>query len=165
MIKRKRIFIISGFILAAAALTHFMLYIHIALNRADDYRNDMIETQVAFSLSAMTDDFKMADYYKDTLNYDDLSAVYKFAVSQSDFAAESDSECLELYNKIIKATHNPDRHSFYSTYGMKKGTAYESLTVDGVKYSVKHDLDIKANYFTFEPYIAKWSISITAKET
>ncbi len=165
MTKRKRIiFIVLGFIIAAAALTHWLPYINIALNRADDYRNNAIENQVNFTLSAMADD-EVKTYYKDYVNYDNWAAAYKFAVSESDFAAKTDSECLKLYNKIVKATHNPDRHSFYSTYGMKKGTAYESLIVDGVKYSIEHDLDIKANYFTFEPYNAKWSISITAEET
>ena len=95
------------------------------------------------------------------VDYDKLSRVYKRSISEEEFNdANTDAKRLALYRKVQRLTKNPKQHSYMSNASFGIGEYYEVLEVDGVRYRVDHVLSIEVNYFTFKPYIKKWSIDI-----
>lgn len=138
----------------AIELIHLFLYINIGLKKSSRYIEEFIDKSINLAISGQ-------DYYIQLIPYDDLSIIYKMGISKNDFVnINSDKQCLEIYSIIDNLTFNSQSTSFYSTSGLKMGTYYEGLIVDDIKYSIKHDIDVKTNYFTFKPYISKWIITI-----
>lgn len=157
---KHRFLLIFLVVICAIETVHFILYLHFGLVKAQDYRDDF----VLYGMDIVALGNKDA-HYIDFINYDDLSWKYRNSISKEMFQnAETDEQCLSIYNRIISATHNPQKSSsFFTTQGMDMSTGYEGLISDDKTYSIKHDLDIKTNYFTFKPYISKWLISIEEK--
>lgn len=155
----KRILTICLGVLCAIELVHFILYLHFGLVKSQDYRDEFVHSLDIAALG------NKEAHYIDFIEYDDLSWKYRNSISKEMFQnAETDEQCLLIYNQIISVTHNPQKsESFFTTYGMDMSTGYEGLIVEGKTYHIIHDIDIKTNYFTFQPYISKWMISI--KET
>ena len=154
----KRILIICLGVIFAIELVHFILYLHFGLAKAQDYRDDFI--LYGMDISGLENGER---HYVEFIPYDDLSLRYKKTVSKDIFQnAATDEQCLLIYNKIISSTDNSSKTSFFecTTHGMQMGTGFETLMVDGKSYHIKHDISIKTNYFTFQPYISKWLISI-----
>ena len=123
-------------------------------NVMDKYFEKKLEQIVALSI---THD----DYFPSVVDYDKLSRVYKRSISEEEFnEANTDAKRLALYRKVQSLTKNPEKYSYWSNESFRQGDYHETLEVDGVKYDVKHVLSIEVNYFTFKPYIKKWSIDI-----
>ncbi len=152
----KRILIICLGVICAIELVHFILYLHFGLAKSQNYRDEFVRNLDYFALG------NKEAHYIDFINYDDLSWKYRNSISKEMFQnAKTDKQCLLIYNQIISATHNPQKsESFFTTQGMDMSTAHEGLIVEGKPYHFIHDIDIKTNYFTFQPYISKWMISI-----
>lgn len=154
MKKHKRKIIIGIFAVLIFEFIHLFIFINYELNRSGIYVDKFINNASAYSISEK-------GYYLDLIPYDDLSLIYKISIDEEDFInANTDEKCFEIYNKIIEHTSSQKSSSFFTTYGMKKGTYYERLTVNGIKYSVEHNIDVRTNYFTLKPYISKWLITI-----
>ena len=101
------------------------------------------------------------DYFPSLIDYDKMSRVYKRSISEEEFNdANTDAKLLVLYRKVQGLTKNPKQYSYMSNSSFGIGEYYEVLEVDGVRYRVDHVLSIEVNYFTFKPYIKKWSIDI-----
>ena len=101
------------------------------------------------------------DYFPSLIDYDKMSRVYKRSISEYELnEANTDAKRLALYRKVQSLTKNPEKYSYWSNESFRQGDYHETLEVDGVKYDVKHVLSIEVNYFTFKPYIKKWSIDI-----
>ena len=95
------------------------------------------------------------------VDYDKLSRVYKRSISEEELnEANTDAKRLALYRKVQSLTKKPEKHSYLSNASFREGNYYEVLEVDGVRYRANHVLSIEVNYFTFKPYIKKWSIDI-----
>ena len=159
----KRILIICLGVVCVIELVHFILYLHFGLVKSQDYRDEFVANmgdEFVYNV-----DFDKEAHYIDFVSYDDLSWKYRNSISKEMFQnAKTDEQCLLIYNQVISLTHDPQKsESFFTTKGMDMCTGYEGLIVDGKTYYIEHDIDVKTNYFTFEPYISKWMISI--KET
>ena len=152
----KQILIICFGVICAIELVHFILYLHFGLVKSQDYRDDFVDNLDIAALG------NKEAHYIDFIEYDDLSLKYRNSISKEMFQnAETDEQCLLIYDQIISATHDPQKsESFFTTQGMDMSTGYEGLIVEGKAYHIKHDIDVKTNYFTFQPYISKWMISI-----
>ena len=101
------------------------------------------------------------DYFPSVVDYDKLARVYKRSISKEELNdANTDAKRLVLYRKVQGLTKNPKQYSYMSNSSFGIGEYYEVLEVDGVRYRVDHVLSIEVNYFTFKPYIKKWSIDI-----
>ena len=101
------------------------------------------------------------DYFPSVVDYDKLARVYKRSISEEEFNdANTDAKRLALYRKVQSLTKKPEKHSYLSNASFREGEYYEVLEVDGVRYRVDHVLSVEVNYFTFKPYIKKWSIDI-----
>ena len=101
------------------------------------------------------------DYFPSLVDYDKLSRVYKRSISEDELnEANTDAKRLALYRKVQSLTKKPEKHSYLSNASFREGEYYEVLEVDGVRYRVDHVLSVEVNYFTFKPYIKKWSIDI-----
>ena len=101
------------------------------------------------------------DYFPSVVDYAKLARVYKRSISKEELNdANTDAKRLALYRKVQRLTKNPKQHSYMSNASFREGEYYEVLEVDGVRYRVDHVLSIEVNYFTFKPYIKKWSIDI-----
>ena len=101
------------------------------------------------------------DYFPSVVDYDKLARVYKQSISEEEFNdANTDAKRLALYRKVQGLTKKPEKHSYLSNASFREGEYYEVLEVDGVRYRVDHVLSVEVNYFTFKPYIKKWSIDI-----
>lgn len=149
--KKKVKFGILIFLLIVAVYSFF--YVH-NLDRASEYLEAFMDKSL--SLTVTKD-----GYYLDIIPYGDLSLKYSLAVPEKEFAgADTDEERMALYEKIRKTTRGEKNTSFFTTKGMKKGGYSEVLIVDDVTYRVNHDIDVRIGYFTFEPYISKWVITI-----
>lgn len=149
--KKKVKFGILIFLLVVAVYSFF--YVH-NLDKASVYLEAFMDK--SFSLSVTKD-----GYYLDIIPYEELSSKYRSAVSEEEFTgADTDEECMALYEKIRKATWSERNTSFFTTKGMKKGSYSEILIVDDITYRVEHDIDVRIGCFTFEPYISKWIITI-----
>ena len=155
----KRMLIICLGAICVTELVHFILYLHFGLVKSQDYRDEFVDNMDIVAL------INKEAHYIDFVSYDDLSWKYRNSISKEMFQnAKNDEQCLLIYNQIISATHDPQKsESFFTTKGMDMCTGYEGLIVAGKTYYIEHDIDVKTNYFTFEPYISKWMISI--KET
>lgn len=157
-ILKRRLLLIFLVVICAIEAVHFILYLHFGLAKAQDYRDDFI--LYGMDILSLENGER---HYVEFIPYDDLSLRYKNTVSKDIFQnATTDEQCLLIYNKIISSTGNPSNTSFFecTTHGMQMGTGCETLLVDGKNYHIKHDINIKTNYFTFKPYISKWMISI-----
>lgn len=152
----KRILIICLSVICAIELVHFILYLHFGLVKSQNYRDEFVRNLDIWALE------NKKVHYIDFINYDDLSWKYRNSISRESFQnAKTDEQCLLIYNQIISATHDPQKsESFFTTQGMDMSTAHEGLIVEGKTYHIIHDVDIKTNYLTFQPYISKWMISI-----
>lgn len=149
--KKKVKFGILIFLLVVAVYSFF--YVH-NLDKASEYLEDFMDK--SFSLLGTKD-----GHYLDIIPYEELSLKYRSAVSEEEFTgADTDEERMALYEKIRKMTWVEKNTSFFTTKGMKKGGYSEVLIVDDVTYRVNHDIDVRIGYFTFEPYISKWVITI-----
>ena len=127
------------------------------LDKASEYLNAFLDKSLTLSVTK-------DGCYLDIVSYEDLARKYRAAVSEEEFyGADTDEECMALYEKIRKATRIEKNTSFFTTKGMKKGGYSEVLVVDDVSYRVEHDIDVRIGYFTFEPYISKWVITIEAE--
>ena len=93
-----------------------------------------------------------------TISPGSTSRTYSAPIVSS--AQVSDAKRLALYRKVQSLTKKPEKHSYLSNASFREGEYYEVLEVDGVRYRVDHVLSIEVNYFTFKPYIKKWSIDI-----
>lgn len=164
MKKNKKIFVKILIAMGLIEIIHFIVYISISYGRIETYFYEFIEksfslmvaNQNSFSLTATNH-----GYYLDIIPYDDLSIIYKRVITEEEFAsADNDKKRMEIYNKVIRATLFKKSTANYTTIGYKKGGYYEYLVVDGIRYKVEHEVDIKTNYFTFKPYISKWMITI-----
>lgn len=154
MKKYKRKIIIGAATFLVIECIHLFVYINYGLNGSAIYINEFITNCGSYALEE-------EGHYLDLISYGDLSPIYKIVVDEEEFInADTDKECFEIYNSIIEHTSSQKSSSFYTTYGMKKGTYYEELIVDDVRYRAKHNIDVKTNYFTFKPYISKWMITI-----
>lgn len=153
-LKRKLIMCLG--VICTIELVHFILYIQFGLVKSQNYRDEFV---CNLDIGAL--DNKEA-HYIDFINYDDLSWKYRNSISRERFQdAKNDEQCLLIYNQIISATHNPQKsESFFTTQGMDMSTGYEGLIVDDKAYYIEHNIDVKTNYFTFQPYISKWMITI-----
>ena len=101
------------------------------------------------------------DYFPSVVDYAKLARVYKRSISKEELNdANTDAKRLVLYRKVQGLTKNPKQYSYMSNSSFGIGEYYEVLEVDGVRYRVDHVLSIEVNYFTFKPYIKKWSIDI-----
>lgn len=157
-ILKHRLLLIFLTVICVIEAIHFILYLHFGLARAQDYRDDFI----LYGMDIVGLE-KGEHHYVEFIPYDDLSLRYKSSVSKDIFQnAATDEQYFLLYNNIISLTGSPSNTSFFecTTQDMQMGTGYEILTVDGKSYRIKHDINIKTNYFTFKPYISKWMISI-----
>lgn len=154
MKKRKRkimVFIVAVLIIE---FIHLFVYINYGLNKSGIYIDKFIVNSIGYSIA-------QKGYYLDLIPYDDLSLIYKIIIDEEEFtAANTDEKCFKIYNKVIENTSSKKCSSFFTTIGNKNGTYYESLTIDGIKYSVNHNIEVKTNYFTLKPYISKWIITI-----
>ncbi len=151
MRKRRKCSIVWVVLLVVVVYSFF--YVH-NLDKASEYLEAFLDK--SFSLSVTKD-----GYYLDIIPYEDLSSKYRSAVSEEEFTgADTDEECMALYEKIRKMTWSERNTSFFTTKGMKKGGYSEILIVDDITYRVNHDIDVRIGYFTFEPYISKWVITI-----
>lgn len=151
MRKRRKCSIVWVVLLVVVVYSFF--YVH-NLDKASEYLEAFLDK--SFSLSVTKD-----GYYLDIIPYEDLSSKYRSAVSEEEFTgADTDEECMALYEKIRKTTWSERNTSFFTTKGMKKGGYSEILIVDDITYRVNHDIDVRIGYFTFEPYISKWVITI-----
>ena len=154
MRKRRKCSIVWVVLLVVVVYSFF--YVH-NLDKASEYLEAFLDK--SFSLSVTKD-----GYYLDIIPYEDLSSKYRSAVSGEEFTkADTDEECMALYEKIRKTTWNERNTSFFTTKGMKKGGYSEILIVDDITYRVEHDIDVRIGCFTFEPYISKWIITIEAE--
>ena len=152
----KRILIICLGVICAIEVVHFIMYLHFGLVKSQDYRDEFVHNLDIAALG------NKETHYINFIKYDDLSWKYRNSISKEMFQnAKTDEQCLLIYNQIISVTHNPQKsESFFTTQGMDMSTGYEGLIVEGKTYHTKHDIDVKTNYFTFQPYISKWMISI-----
>lgn len=152
----KRMLIICLGVICVIELVHFILYLHFGLAKSQNYRDEFVHN---LDIAAL---INKEAHYIDFIEYDDLSWKYRNTISKEMFQnSKTDEQCLLIYNQIISATHNPQKsESFFTTQGMDMSTVHEGLIVGGKSYHIIHDIDITTNYFTFQPYISKWMISI-----
>ena len=133
---------------------YWLMYWKIGFTAAEQYYKK--KSGQIVTLSIIKD-----DYFPSLVDYDKLSRVYKRSISEDELnEANTDAKRLELYRKVQSLTKKPEKHSYLSNASFREGEYYEVLEVDGVRYRVDHVLSVEVNYFTFKPYIKKWSIDI-----
>ena len=133
---------------------YWLMYWKIGFTAAEQYYKK--KSGQIVTLSIIKD-----DYFPSLVDYDKLSRVYKRSISEDELnEANTDAKRLALYRKVQSLTKKPEKHSYLSNASFREGEYYEVLEVDGVRYRVDHVLSIEVNYFTFKPYIKKWSIDI-----
>ena len=152
---KKKIAIFSVIVLTLFILfVYWLMYWKIGDTAAEQYYKK--KSGQIVTLSIIKD-----DYFPSLIDYDKLSRVYKRSISEDELIeANTDAKRLALYRKVQSLTKNPEKYSYWSNESFRQGDYHETLEVDGVKYDVKHVLSIEVNYFTFKPYIKKWSIDI-----
>ncbi len=133
---------------------YWLIYWKIGFTAAEQYYEN--KSGQIVTLSIIQD-----DYFPSLVDYDKLSRVYKRSISEEELnEANTDAKRLALYRKVQSLTKKPEKHSYLSNASFREGNYYEVLEVDGVRYRANHVLSIEVNYFTFKPYIKKWSIDI-----
>ena len=133
---------------------YWLMYWKIGFTAAEQYYEN--KSGQIVTLSIIQD-----DYFPSLVDYDKLSRVYKRSISEEELnEANTDAKRLALYRKVQSLTKKPEQHSYLSNASFREGEYYEVLEVDGVRYRANHVLSIEVNYFTFKPYIKKWSIDI-----
>ena len=133
---------------------YWLMYWKIGFTAAEQYYKK--KSGQIVTLSIIKD-----DYFPSLVDYDKLSRVYKRSISEDELnEANTDAKRLALYRKVQSLTKKPEKHSYLSNASFREGEYYEVLEVDGVRYRANHVLSIEVNYFTFKPYIKKWSIDI-----
>ena len=133
---------------------YWLMYWKIGFTAAEQYYEN--KSGQIVTLSIIKD-----DYFPSLVDYDKLSRVYKRSISEDELnEANTDAKRLALYRKVQSLTKKPEKHSYLSNASFREGNYYEVLEVDGVRYRANHVLSIEVNYFTFKPYIKKWSIDI-----
>ena len=133
---------------------YWLIYWKIGFTAAEQYYEN--KSGQIVTLSIIQD-----DYFPSLVDYDKLSRVYKRSISEEELnEANTDAKRLALYRKVQSLTKKPEKHSYLSNASFREGNYYEVLEVDGVRYRVDHVLSVEVNYFTFKPYIKKWSIDI-----
>ncbi|UWN96016.1 hypothetical protein NQ488_01515 [[Bacteroides] pectinophilus] len=133
---------------------YWLMYWKIGFTAAEQYYEN--KSGQIVTLSIIQD-----DYFPSLVDYDKLSRVYKRSISEEELnEANTDAKRLALYRKVQSLTKKPEKHSYLSNASFREGNYYEVLEVDGVRYRANHVLSIEVNYFTFKPYIKKWSIDI-----
>ena len=133
---------------------YWLIYWKIGFTAAEQYYEN--KSGQIVTLSIIQD-----DYFPSLVDYDKLSRVYKRSISEEELnEANTDAQRLALYRKVQSLTKKPEKHSYLSNASFREGNYYEVLEVDGVRYRANHVLSIEVNYFTFKPYIKKWSIDI-----
>lgn len=156
MKRHKRKAKIGILIFGLIVVVYPLFYVH-NLDKASGYLEDFMDKSLCLSVTK-------DGYYLDIIPYKDLSLKYRAVISEEEFAgADMDEESMALYEKIRKATWIDRNTSFFTTKGMKKGGYSEILFVDGVTYRVEHDIDVRIGWFTFDPYISRWVITIKSE--
>ena len=153
--RKKKIAIFSVIVLILFIMfVYWLMYWKIGFTAAEQYYEN--KSGQIVTLSIIKD-----DYFPSLVDYDKLSRVYKRSISEDELnEANTDAKRLALYRKVQSLTKKLEKHSYLSNASFIEGEYYEVLEVDGVRYRVDHVLSIEVNYFTFKPYIKKWSIDI-----